>query len=271
MQVLATDAVAPLEDENRAMWGRLADTYARDVEPLTGRAVGRMLEASRVACGTALLDVGTGPGTVIGPALALGAEVCAIDLTPAMIEQVRARHPDVDARVANASELPFGDECFDVVTMPFSLHHMAEPAIALAEACRVLRPGGRVALTVWAPDERLVAFGLAMAAIGELGVDIAAPPATPLDGADPAMYRRLLTAAGFDTIVAEELAVCWDLADPGPLSDLFDRLLDLGSLGADIRQRYADAVVSAVQAWTAEASTTSVPNPAQLISATRAG
>jgi hypothetical protein len=78
--------------------------------------------------------------------------------------------------------------------------HMAEPAAALAEAHRVLRGSGRLALTVWAADDRLVAFNLALAAVGDLGVDVAAPGAAPLDGADAGVHRQLLTAAGFENV-----------------------------------------------------------------------
>ena len=184
IQTLAPNAVTALEDEHRAMWGRLADSYAAGAEALTVGAVPAMLDAVGAGEGTVLLDVGTGPGTLIGPALARGAAVRAVDLSPQMIEQVRARYPDVDARVANGSDLPFPEGSFDAVTFTFSLHHMAEPAAALAEANRVVRDGGRIAYTVWAPEDRLVAFGLAFAALAELPVEVVPPTSASRASAD---------------------------------------------------------------------------------------
>ena len=142
IDTLDPDAVVELEAEHEAMWSRCARVYVRSVGGLTGEAAEQLLDAAEVGDGTGLLDVGTGPGTVVGPALARGAIVSAIDLAPAMIDELRTRHPDVDATVANATSLPFDDASFDAVTMAFCLHHMAEPAAALTEAWRVLRPGG---------------------------------------------------------------------------------------------------------------------------------
>jgi SAM-dependent methyltransferase len=271
MEALDTDAVLALEDEHREIWDRLAGTYVSGIEPLTGAAVEPLLDAAQVHQGTALLDIGTGPGTVIGPALARGAVVHAVDLTPAMVDQVRARHPDVDARVANASSLPYADESFDAVTLPFSLQHMAEPAAVFAEARRVLRHGGRLAFTVWAPDERLEAFGLALAGLEQLAVEVTPPAAAPLDGADPSVFPALLADVGFVDAHVEELPIGWDLRDPAPLADLFDRFIGLDAHGPAVQARYAAIVDAAVREWAAEAGTTVVPNPALLVAATRTG
>jgi SAM-dependent methyltransferase len=271
IETLAPSAVSAFEDEHRAMWGRLADSYATGAEALTVGAVPAMLDAVRAREGTALLDVGTGPGTLIGPALARGAVVRAVDLSTAMIDQVRARHPTVDARVANASDLPFADGSFDVVTFPFSLHHMAEPAAALAEANRVLHDRGRIACTVWAADDRLVAFGLAFAALAELPVEVVPPTSAPLDSAEAEDLTELVAAAGFLNVDLRELPIGWDLPNAAPLIELMDRLLALSDHGEEVQQQYAAAVDRAVRAWTADAGTTIVPNPAVLVTGRKAG
>jgi ubiquinone/menaquinone biosynthesis C-methylase UbiE len=75
--------------------------------------------------------------------------VTGVDLTPAMIEQARARQASLDLanldwRVADATSLPFADGAFDVVVTRYSFHHMPAPGRALAEMRRVCAVGGRV-------------------------------------------------------------------------------------------------------------------------------
>ncbi len=269
IEALNADASGSLEHEQLEIWTRTAGTYITSAEGLTGQASGALLDAAGVHEGTALLDIGTGPGTVVGPALDRGAVVHAIDVTPAMIEQARRRYPQIDARVANASSLPFPDQSFDAVTLPFRLHHMAEPMKALAEAHRTLRPGGRVALTVWAPDDRLEAFGLGFGALGALQIELTPPRATPLDGAEPSIYPQLLEAAGFDALEVQELDIRWDLRDSTPLADLLARFLGLDTYGADVPAAYASAVDAAVRERTARVGNSSVPNPAVLVAGRR--
>jgi ubiquinone/menaquinone biosynthesis C-methylase UbiE len=95
-----------------------------------------------VGNGTELRDVGTGPGTVIGPARHRGATVVGVDLSEAMVDAARRRHPGVDVQVGNASALPFPDASFDAVSFGLCVLVLPEPDRALAEARRVLRPGG---------------------------------------------------------------------------------------------------------------------------------
>ena len=196
---LSREQIARIDDENRAMWGRTAATYAEGFEAMTGAAAEATLDAAGVGFGCHVLDVGTGPGTLIGPALVRGATIIALDLTDEMVSEVRRRFPDVEARVGKASEIPFDAESFDAVTLGFCLHHMAEPARALAEAHRVLRPGGRIAFTVWGELDRCEATGIAFAALAEIGLgandDVPQPP-LPF-GRPLTEYRAALERAGF--------------------------------------------------------------------------
>ena len=72
------------------------------VEQLTGEAANAILDAAGVGADTALLDVGTGPGTLIAPALTRGARVTAVDLSPEMVSETSRRFPGAEVRVANA-------------------------------------------------------------------------------------------------------------------------------------------------------------------------
>ena len=74
---------------------------------------------------------------------ATGATVTGVDLVPAMIEMARRLHPDIAFVEANAEQLPFADDAFDVVLVNFSIHHFARPDVVCTEIRRVLTPGGR--------------------------------------------------------------------------------------------------------------------------------
>jgi SAM-dependent methyltransferase len=85
-----------------------------------------------------VLDVGCGDGRI--PSLYAAPEVVCVDSSPAAVAAARER--GLDAREADARELPFEDGSFDVVTCNHTLYHLADPDRALAELARVLRPGG---------------------------------------------------------------------------------------------------------------------------------
>ncbi|MFJ8040329.1 class I SAM-dependent methyltransferase [Kitasatospora sp. NPDC096147] len=135
----------------RRMWGGagVADAYARGFAGLCAGAVPALLEAAGAGPGVRLLDVGTGTGNVAAAALALGARVTAVDAEPQMVKTAAERLPGVPVSLARLPELPFGEGEFDAVVANFVVNHVADPVAALAELRRVVRPGGRVAVTLW--------------------------------------------------------------------------------------------------------------------------
>jgi SAM-dependent methyltransferase len=83
-------------------------------------------------------------GATVG-LLAASAAVVATDLGPRMLARLHARHPSVPAVVARAEAVPFASQAFDVV-LGAQMWHWVDVRRAAAEAARVLRPGGRLAL-----------------------------------------------------------------------------------------------------------------------------
>ena len=269
---LTSEQIRQIDATNRAQWGRVAPTYADGFEALTTAAAEATLDAGGVGRGSDMLDVGSGPGTLIGPALSRGASITAVDLTDEMVSEVQRRFPTVEARVANASDLPFAGESFDAVTFGFCVHHMAEPAQALVEANRVLRPGGRIAFTVWDEFERLEAFGVAFAALAELGLsDDDVPPEPPLPLGRPLPeYEAALEQAGFTHPSARSLEIGWRVRGGGAIIDGFERFLGLAPILSDEQRRtFATAVEQAVTSRAATDGTTYLPNPAILASAAK--
>ena len=103
--------------------------------------------------GRRLLDIGCGPGWLAVQYALGGAEVTAVDLTAAAVDLTRRhaalRSIELEARVANAEELPFPDDYFDVVVSSGVLHHTPDTQTAFREALRVTKPGGNGKITLY--------------------------------------------------------------------------------------------------------------------------
>jgi ubiquinone/menaquinone biosynthesis C-methylase UbiE len=133
-------------DRARAFYDRSARDYDRWLqayERVMGIRTARRRLVSRAAGRT--LEVGIGTGRNLGH-YPRGVEVSAVDLSPAMLERARRRAEAldlaVDARVADARDLPFPDAVVDTVVATLALSAIPEHMKALAEMRRVLAPGG---------------------------------------------------------------------------------------------------------------------------------
>ena len=205
----------------RAGWESVPGPYHDAWGSLTTQAVPSLLDAVRAESGTRLLDVATGPGYVAAAAAGRGASVVAVDFSEAMLAEARRQHPGIDFRSGDAEALPFPEASFDAVVMSFGLLHLARPDQALAEAYRVLRPGGRLAFTVWDRPEQAVAFGIVLGAVQRHGrMDVPLPPGPPFFRfSDPAESRRALLGLGFRSPEVVVVPQVWRL---GSLDALFE-------------------------------------------------
>lgn len=96
------------------------------------------------SAGEKILDVAAGTGASSAALAVDGAEVIACDLSEGMIDVGRRRHPELQFIQGDAMELPFDDGSFDAVTISYGLRNIPDPARALREMSRVVRPGGRL-------------------------------------------------------------------------------------------------------------------------------
>lgn len=102
-------------------------------------------------------DLGCGTGQVAELLAPFVAEVVAVDESAAMLAAARKRlreQENVTVREGDLAALPIDDDALDAALLFLVLHYTAEPAEVLAEACRVLKPGGRVLIVDMMPHDR---------------------------------------------------------------------------------------------------------------------
>jgi ubiquinone/menaquinone biosynthesis C-methylase UbiE len=146
---------------------RVAPTYDRWAGGMHERVAARLVDLAAPRKGEQALDVGTGTGLVahlVAPRVSPGA-VIGVDLSHQMLAIARAKTAETTPRGSDrrsrgassaqhlqfvgmaAEHLVFRPETFDLVTIGDALAYFADPTEALAEVARVLRPGGRLALS----------------------------------------------------------------------------------------------------------------------------
>ncbi|TRY17866.1 class I SAM-dependent methyltransferase [Tessaracoccus rhinocerotis] len=137
------------EEKFRQRWNEAAGTFDKMIAPMERRwlAAGRDWVCSRVQGEVLELAVGTGLNF---PHYPRGTRLTGIEWAPEMLRKARTRAEEtgleVRLQVADATELPFEDDSFDTVVCTLSLCCISDHDRALAEAARVLRPGGRLLL-----------------------------------------------------------------------------------------------------------------------------
>ena len=131
-------------EEEAAAWGAWV---RRDVYPHYAPACFELVPPP----GRATLDLGCGEGRVTRDLTARGHSAIGVDLSPTLVRMAAEADPGGDYRVAHASELPFDDDAFDLVVSYNVLMDVDELGAAIAEAARVLAPGGRLCACVTHP------------------------------------------------------------------------------------------------------------------------
>ncbi|MEU8179498.1 class I SAM-dependent methyltransferase [Micromonospora sp. NPDC049044] len=187
------------DEYERSRWAGRAAAFDNSLAALCAHPAPSLLDAAHVAAGTRVLDAGTGSGTVAGLAVARGATVVAVDAEPSMVEMVRGRVPSAEVRLAALPHLPFPAGHFDAAVANFVINHVGDPLAAIGELRRVVRAGGRIAVTIW-PDPPPEAQRLWGTVFDTAGVD--RPTSVPSVDAErdfprtPDGFAGLLDAAG---------------------------------------------------------------------------
>lgn len=135
------------------LWGAAPRDWAELQEPFCQPLWQDTLQALEARSGVRFLDAGCGAGGACVLAKALGCEVTGLDACQALLEIARERVPEGRFLEGDLEDLPFPDGTFDAALGANSVIFAADIRRAMRELRRVLRPGGRVAISSWGRPE----------------------------------------------------------------------------------------------------------------------
>jgi ubiquinone/menaquinone biosynthesis C-methylase UbiE len=209
----------------------------------------RLADAAGIESGQRVLDVASGRGAVLFPAAGragAAGEVIGIDLAEEMarVANAEAERRGVAARVKvmDAEALDFPDASFDCVLCGFGVMFFPDQARALAEMRRVLKPGGRLAVSTW----RVSQAEEMSAVTAQLGFGSGSPPGW-IDKAD--VLEHLLAQNGFAGVRVNtdskefryaDIGEYWELARGTGLRGTLDKLDAVGKLR--VQEAFAERV-----------------------------
>ena len=138
--------------------GSAAENYEKYFVPYIGRPLAfELIEAAAIRPGERVLDVACGTGIVTRLAARRAGPtgtVHGLDMNPGMLAVARSVAPadvEITWHESTAESMPLPDDSYDVITSQLGLQFMTDKVAALSEMCRVLAPGGRLALSVTGP------------------------------------------------------------------------------------------------------------------------
>lgn len=239
--------------QERAGFNRIAERYAEGAH-LRADLAQALLDAADLAPGQTVLDLASGPGLLARAAaarIAPGGWVLASDIADGMLAE-GARRTAAEGKAdalgfaaADAEQLCLPDASFDRVLAGLALFMFPHPPQALAEMRRVLRPGGRIALSVWGPREAVPLISRAQDCIAR----ILPPPKV----ARPSVFRfgdadaltAALAGAGFADV---RIAPCPFHCHFADAESYWQAFLDLAGGAAEALSRLPETTQQALRA-----------------------
>ena len=229
-----TTADSELKGRHRKMWA--SGDYPGMVEAFLLPLGPRLVEACRIRAGMRVLDVAAGTGNASIPAAQVGADVTASDLTPELFDAGRKRaHEEgveLDWIEADAENLPFEDESFDVVMSSIGAMFAPMHQQVADELVRVCRAGGTIGMLNWTPDGMIGALFRTMGPFAPPPPPGAQPP--PLWGSEAHVREAFGDRVDFQTLEREMLEIT-----------VFDQPQDYGE---HFKSKYGPTIVARANA-----------------------
>jgi SAM-dependent methyltransferase len=217
METVAIEELVKLKQGARMAWaaGDYPEIARRQLWPVGRRVVDRV----GVSSGEDVLDVACGTGNAAIRAAEAGGRVVGVDLTPALLDEGRRLADEAGVSVewveGDAEELPHADESFDVVLSTFGCMFAPRHRVTALELARVLRPGGRLAVTAWSPDGAMGEFFRTVGGYLPPPPPVAEPPTL---WGDETHVRQLFAGSGV------ELQFERDAIEPVPFDSTDDAI-----------------------------------------------
>ena len=221
--------------DSNPQWGSSYRLIASEKWKAKSAAMGRdvteaLVEYAQPRPGMKVLDLASGTGE---PAISLAArvgpegQVTALDLSSELLEIASERAQqrgltNFSTRQADAQQLPFPDQSFDLVTSRFGVMFFQHCEKALREVHRVLKPGSRACFLAWGPFEQPYwssTMGTVVKHVG--GPALVAGGPDPFRFAAPGSLSSVLEKAGFSNIVEETKTLPWTW--PGTAEEVWEQ------------------------------------------------
>lgn len=225
-----------------AGWGKHAAWLRETTAPLSLWLV----DALQLAPGQTVLELAAGPGEtgfIAAQRVGESGKLVSSDNSQAMLEIAQARAAEleltnVEFRLINEESIDLPVASVDAVVCRWGYMLAVDPAAALLETRRVLKPGGRAALAVWGSPAQNAWLSVPSAVLVERGL-VPAPEAGPgpFALADRARLESLLTGAGFVEVRLDEIQV---ERGRGSFAEWWERHLDMSSSGPAVRAAAAE-------------------------------
>ena len=189
-----------------------------------------LVEYARPAAGMQVLDLASGTGEpAISLALRVGVkgQVVALDLSAELLEIAAQRAQarglkNFTTRQADAHNLPFPEESFDLATSRFGVMFFRDPTLALCELLRVLRPNARACFLAWGSFEQPFWQSMMGVVHRHVGGPLLEPGGpNPFRFAQPGSLSAALRSAGFNQVEEETKTLPWTW--PGPVEEVWEQ------------------------------------------------